>query len=144
MEEALNKSEQILEDAIEESDRKGELLEDLSDQNFKMCDEIQALKLKVINAENKSVAADKTKELLATENKKFKDEISDLKNAVLLANKDVKKLKREKNQLEHENIKTCEAFDSKLNKLKELNAEKMADEKHVKTKEKKISKKMKE
>ena len=47
-----------------------------------------------------------------------------------------------RNQLEHENIKTCEAFDSYLNKLKELNAEKMADEKHVKTREKKLSKKI--
>ena len=28
--------------------------------------------------------------------------------------------KYEKNQLEHENSKTCEAFDSKLNKLKEF------------------------
>ena len=49
--------------------------------------------MKVINAENKTVAADKTKELLAAENKKLKDEISGLKIAVSLANKDVKKFK---------------------------------------------------
>ena len=36
VEEALKKTEQILVEANEESDRRGELLEDLRDQTFKM------------------------------------------------------------------------------------------------------------
>ena len=57
-------------------------------------------------------------------------------------NKDVKTLKREKIQLEHEHKKSIEDFNDKIQKLKELNAEKMSEEKQFKTREKKFNKKV--
>ena len=51
-------------------------------------------------------------------------------------------MEKEKNQMEHEHWKSTEHLNAKIQKLKELNAEKMADEQHIKTKEKKLNKKI--
>ena len=142
VEEAFIHSEQNLENTIEESERRERVIEELSDTNSSQCDQIQTLMLKVINGERKYDFLEETKEQLSKEAKKLKQEIGDLKNAVSLANTDVKILKKEKVQLEHEFQKKSEAYDFKISNLKQINADKMADDKAIKTKEKKLNKKI--
>ena len=88
--------------------------------------------------ENENAIVNKTKD----ENRKLTDEIVNLKSAVSLVNKDVEILKKEKSQLQHEHKKSIEDFGDKIQKLKKLNSEKMSEEKHFKTREKKAKKKV--
>ena len=132
--------EENLKEVIEESDCRAETISELGDQNLIQCEQIQALMLKVTKAEKKVTDMEKSNE----EIKQFKDEISDLKNATSKANKEVKNLKRENAHLEHENKKKCEAYEFQIDKLKGLYSEKIANEKDVKTREKKLKKKIRE
>ena len=54
MEEACNKSEQILEETIQDSEEKSEVINELRDKNSTQCDEIQKLLLGVIKAESQT------------------------------------------------------------------------------------------
>jgi predicted RNase H-like nuclease (RuvC/YqgF family) len=87
---------------------------------------------------------EKYKDISNQKIKQFKDETSTLKNAISMANKEVKNLKREVAHLEHENKKKCEAYEFQIDRLKGLYSEKMANEKDVKTREKKLKKKARE
>ena len=136
--------EETLKEVIEESDSRGETISELGDQNLIQCEQIQALMLKVTKAEKKVTDMEKYKDISNEEIKQFKDEISDLKNATSKANKEVKNLKRENAHLEHENKKKCEAYEFQIDKLKGLYSEKIANEKDVKTREKKLKKKIRE
>ena len=142
MEEALSKSMQDLEDITKEVDSRDDLILEIRDQNQNQSDQIQTLILKVNYTVNEKAVVDETKEMLSYEIKKLQTEIVDLKNDVSLANKDVKILKKEKLKSEHEHVKKCEALEFKINNLQELNAEQMNDEKNLKSREKKLIKKI--
>ena len=133
---------QDLEDITKEVDSRDDLILELRDQNQNQCDQIQTLILKVNYTVNEKAVVDETKEMLSYEIKKLQTEIRDLKNAVSLANKDVKNLKKEKLKSEHEHVKKSEALEFKIKNLQELNAEKMEDEKNLKSREKKLIKKI--
>ena len=136
--------EENLEEVIEESERKGETILDLSDQNLSQCEQIQALLLKVTKAEKKLIEIEEKKDIFNEEIKKSKDETSDLKNAISKANKEVKNLKRENAHLEHESKKKCDAYEFQIDRLNGLYSDKVANEKDVKTREKKLKKKIRE
>ena len=65
--------EENLEEVIEESERKGETILDLSDQNLSQCEQIQALLFKVNKAETKLIEMEKNKDIFDEEIKQCKD-----------------------------------------------------------------------
>ena len=67
MEEAFNKAKADLEIIEVDSERRVETIVELTDQNHNQFVQIQALMLKVINAEKKDIAEDKTTDLLSEE-----------------------------------------------------------------------------
>ena len=132
-------TKQALESATWECELREEVIEELEEEKNSKGDLIEALEMKVRDFE----AATKHTEKLASENKILKSEISFLNSELKMANKEAKMLKKENVKIENDFLKKSENFESKIRNLMEFKAEKLLEEKDLKSKEKLISKKLK-
>ena len=139
LEKALNSTKQNLEKLLNECDLREEVIEDLEEEKLNHSKTISDLELKVKSLE----IATKNAESLTSENKVLKSKISDLNHDLKLANKEVKTFKKDLKQREHELVKNTESFEAKMKDLIEFRADKLAEEKELKSREKFLKNKFK-
>ena len=139
LEDTLNTTKQDLQSALKECEVREEVIEELEDQKISHCELIYNLKDKVKDLEN---SVDK-KEVFNSENKILKGELIELKDEIKAAKKEVKTLKKEKLKIEHDFLRRSDNFEAKIKNLMDYKAEKCAEEKEAKSKEKFLLKKIK-
>ena len=139
LEKALNSTKQNLEKLQNECDLREEVIEDLEEEKLNHSKTISDLELKVKSLE----IATKNAESLTSENIVLKSKISDLNRDLKLANKEVKTFKKNLKQREHELVKNTESFEAKMKDLIEFRADKLAEEKELKSREKFLKNKFK-